>query len=57
MSENKWYFDTQTGEVTQGKTDSWENRMGPYDTEEEASHALEIARQRNKAADEYDEED
>ncbi|AHI02870.1 hypothetical protein CFAL_04070 [Corynebacterium falsenii DSM 44353] len=57
MSENKWYFDTQTGEVTQGKTDSWENRMGPYDSKEEASHALEIVRQRNKAADEYDEED
>lgn len=56
MSEQEWYFDTQTGEVLQGKQSGWENRMGPYGSQEEASRALELARERNKAADEWDED-
>lgn len=56
MADDKFYFNPTTGEVTQGKVASWDNRMGPYDTREEAAHALEIAAQRNKAADEADEE-
>lgn len=55
MTDEKFYFNPTTGEVTQGKVASWDNRMGPYDTREEAAHALEIAAQRNKAADEADE--
>ncbi|AIJ33948.1 Uncharacterised protein [Corynebacterium imitans] len=55
MADEKFYFNPTTGEVTQGKVASWDNRMGPYDTREEAAHALEIAAQRNKAADEADE--
>lgn len=55
MTDDKFYFNPTTGEVTQGKVASWDNRMGPYDTREEAAHALEIAAQRNKAADEADE--
>ncbi|OHF36103.1 hypothetical protein [Corynebacterium sp. HMSC074A01] len=55
MADDKFYFNPTTGEVTQGKVASWDNRMGPYDTREEAAHALEIAAQRNKAADEADE--
>ncbi|HJD90982.1 MAG TPA: SPOR domain-containing protein, partial [Corynebacterium urealyticum] len=34
MSEEKWYFDTKTGEVTKGKASGWDTRMGPYDSEE-----------------------
>lgn len=56
MADEKFYFNPTTGEVTQGKVASWDNRMGPYDTREQAAHALEIAAQRNKAADEADED-
>ena len=55
MADDKFYFNPTAGEVSQGKGASWDNRMGPYDTREEAAHALEIAAQRNKAADEADE--
>lgn len=56
-SDEKWYFNQETGEVEQGKVSSFANRMGPYDTREEAANALEIAKTRNEAADAYDEED
>lgn len=56
MSE-KWYFDTKTHAVSQGKSDAWGTRMGPYDTREEAESALEIAKARTAAADRFDEED
>lgn len=55
MSDDKFYFNPSTGEVTQGKVASWDNRMGPYDTREEAARALETAAQRNKIADDQDE--
>lgn len=50
----KWYFDPKTGEVAQGKEGAWEDRMGPYDTREEAAGALEIAAARTAAADAED---
>ncbi len=50
----KWYFDPTTGEVTQGKEGSWDDRMGPYDTREEAAGALDIAAARTAAADAED---
>jgi len=53
----KWYFDPSTGEVTQGKEGTWDDRMGPYDTREEAAGALERAAARNAAADAEDEAD
>lgn len=56
MSDQQWYFDTSSGEVTQGKTSGWDNRMGPYPSRDEAEHALQIARERTKAADEWDED-
>ena len=55
MAEEKFYFNPSTGEVTQGKVTSWDNRMGPYDTREEAERALETAAQRNQVADDQDE--
>lgn len=51
---DKWWFDTETGEVSQGKSSGWESRMGPYDSQEEASQALSKARARNEEADAYD---
>lgn len=50
----QWFFDTDTGEVTQGKSSGWESRMGPYNSREEAAHALETARKRTEQADAYD---
>ena len=55
MADEKFYFNPSTGEVTQGKVTSWDNRMGPYDTREEAERALETAAQRNQVADDQDE--
>lgn len=57
MSDKKWWFDTATGEVSQQKASGWDTRMGPYDSREEAEHALERARQRTAAADAYDEDE
>lgn len=53
----KWYYDLATGEVTQGKVSGFENRMGPYDSAEEARRAIEIAAARTEAADDWDEDD
>ncbi|WIM70172.1 hypothetical protein QP028_12765 [Corynebacterium suedekumii] len=53
----KWYFDPTTGSVEQGKVGSWDERMGPYDTREEAARALEVAEARNAAADAEDQAD
>jgi hypothetical protein len=47
----KWYYLLLKGTVTQ---DPGPDRMGPYDTEEEARHALQLAGKRN---DEWEEED
>ncbi|WP_297851395.1 hypothetical protein [uncultured Corynebacterium sp.] len=57
MSDEKFYFHPTTHEVSQGKAGSWDDRMGPYDTREEAEHALETAKQRNKIAEAQDEAD
>lgn len=51
MDDEKWYYDLATRQVAQGKKASGHNRMGPYDTREEAEHAMERAAARNAAAD------
>ena len=53
----KYYSNLETHQVEQGKISSYDNRIGPYDTREEAEHALEIAKERNRVADAYDEQD
>ena len=53
----KYYYNLETRQVEQGKISSFDNRIGPYDTREEADHALEIAKERNRVADAYDEQD
>ncbi|WP_246389016.1 hypothetical protein [Corynebacterium incognita] len=55
--DQKWYYNPSTGEVTQGKEGSWDDRMGPYDSEAEARNAIDIAQQRNKAAEAEEEAD
>lgn len=57
MAEEKFYFNPTTREVTQGKEGAWDDRMGPYDTREEAERALETAAERNKRAEAIDEAD
>ncbi|WKD60712.1 hypothetical protein CCICO_03365 [Corynebacterium ciconiae DSM 44920] len=57
MSEKTWYYNVATGEVSDEKIGSWDNRMGPYATEGEARNAFEIAHQRNEDADERDRDD
>ena len=53
----KYYYNLEPRQVEQGKISSYDNRIGPYDTREEAEHALEIAKERNRVADAYDEQD
>ena len=52
--EPAFYYDVSTGEVHEGKTIGWENRMGPYPTRDAAAHALELARARTRAWDKDD---
>lgn len=56
-SNEQWFFDQTTGEVTEGKVTGWKNRMGPYDSKELAENAFEIAKKRNDAADQAEDED
>lgn len=59
MSESDdeaWYYLLDRGTVEHGKISSSHDRMGPYPDEATAKRALDIARERNKAADAYDEE-
>jgi ribosomal protein S16 len=53
MAKRYWY-NTVTGEVEEGRQSSWTRRLGPYATREEAQRAVEIAKQRAK---EWDEDD
>lgn len=43
----KFWFNTKTRQVERGRQSAWDNRMGPYDTEEEARHALDAAAERS----------
>ena len=50
-----YWFNVATGQVeTEETRGRGEDLMGPYATEEEASHALELARQRTERWDEED---
>ena len=54
-TDNLWYYDLATGEVSQGKSVAWDTRIGPYSTEAEAREALALAAERTREADAYDE--
>jgi hypothetical protein len=44
----KWYYCLVHNRVEQEKGCANSERLGPYETEEQASHAFEIARKRNE---------
>ena len=52
----EYWFNTQTGQVEEGRQSSWSHLMGPYATREQAQHALDTARSRAEAWDREDEE-
>ncbi|MBD8020875.1 hypothetical protein [Brevibacterium gallinarum] len=52
----KYWFNTKTGKVEHGPQSNWENRMGPYDTAEEAEQALAKAAENTKQWDAEDKE-
>ncbi|WP_072688446.1 hypothetical protein [Rhodococcus marinonascens] len=54
--DHLWYYDIENGTVTQGKAASSLSRMGPYPDRDSAEAALQIAAERNKAADRADKE-
>jgi hypothetical protein len=49
--DDGWYYDVSRGRVVRGRRGSSLDLMGPYPDEATAEQALEIARNRNKAAD------
>ncbi len=49
--EHLWYYCVSDGSVRQGKDARGLDRMGPYPDRETAERALEIAAERNRAAD------
>ncbi|MEJ5929098.1 hypothetical protein WG915_10825 [Corynebacterium sp. H128] len=53
----QWYYSPSSGQVAQGQELSWDDRMGPYASRQEAEQALAKAAERTKAADNYDEKD
>lgn len=54
---DEFYYNTETGQVEQGKQSTWSHLLGPYPTREAAQHALEKARARTEAWDEEDRRD
>ena len=52
--KTEYYFNTQTRMVEKGRLSSWEHLLGPYDTFEAASLAIETAGSRSEAWDESD---
>lgn len=50
----EYFFNTQTGQVEQGRHSSWLHLMGPFETAADAAHALENA---SKRSEQWDEED
>ncbi|SDS42167.1 hypothetical protein [Paraoerskovia marina] len=53
----EFYFDTESGEVSEGRRSDWTSRLGPYPTREAAENALATARARTEAWDAEDEDD
>lgn len=53
--KQKWWYNLSTGEVEHGAVSGWLSRVGPFDTEQEARSALELAAARTKYWDEQEE--
>lgn len=52
--DEEYWYNTKTQQVEKGRQSSWENRMGPYDTEGEARAALDTAAERSAQWDDED---
>lgn len=55
-TDDGWYYDVRTKTVSQGKESGALDRMGPYPDRESAERAIQIAAERNKAADKADDD-
>jgi hypothetical protein len=53
----EWWYNVQTQQVEHGLGAPNAERMGPYATEQEAAHAMELVRERNEAWDAEDEDE
>lgn len=55
-AQEKWYYHVASGKVVHGKAGPWEDRMGPYESEEDARQALARAAERSQAFDDEDDD-
>ena len=53
-NDKKWYFKTRTEQPELGPQSPIAERMGPYDTEEDALNAWKIVEERNRKWEEQD---
>lgn len=53
----QYWYNVETQEVEKNAQSGWKSLIGPYDSREEAEAALAKVRERNEAADAFDEED
>lgn len=54
MKPKKWYFNMRTGKPELGPQSPVGERMGPYDSEEDALDAWKIVEERNRLWEEQD---
>lgn len=47
--ERKYWYNTSTGEVEYGYISPAVDRVGPFDTQEKAAHAMQTLRERSEA--------
>lgn len=52
----RFWFNTETGEVEEGRVSDWSVVLGPYPTRDAAAHALDTARARSSTWDREDRE-
>ena len=52
----EYWYNTESGQVEEGKRSSWTNLLGPFATRAEAEQALSTAKARNEEWDREDEE-
>ena len=53
----QYWYNVETHEVEKDAQSGWKSLIGPYDSREEAEAAPAKVRERNEAADAYDEDD
>ncbi|MET4001412.1 MULTISPECIES: SPOR domain-containing protein [Arthrobacter] len=53
----RYWYNVQTHEVEKDAQSGWQSLIGPYESREEAEHALAKVQERNAAADALDEDE